>query len=152
MYITIDDISKDINLEKPIDNTKNDRKIGLFRAYFVYTFYNIEKDEKIYLNNGRAINVKKGLYSIEDVKDISNNRVDYNKLTGKSVVDSSIKNFDYYLNNILGLNNENYVNILLSKKSLNFSTNILSTTDNLHNGIPSNNIYTGFVSNGHFVW
>ena len=67
-------------------------------------------------------------------------------MTGKSVVDSSIKKFDYYLNNILGLNNDNYVDTLLSKKSFTFSTNMLSTTGNLHNGIPSHYLYTGFVS------
>ena len=31
-------------------------KIGLIRAYFVYSFYNVEKDEKIHLKNG-SINI-----------------------------------------------------------------------------------------------
>ena len=94
----------------------------------------------------RQINVKKGSYSIKDITDVSINKIECNKLTGKSVVDSSIKNFDYYLNNILGLNNDNYVDTLLSKKSFTFSTNMLSTTDSLHNGIPSHYLYTGSVS------
>ena len=59
MYITIDDISKEINLQKPIDNSNSDRKIGFVRAYFVYTFHNVEENEKIYLTNGKMINIKK---------------------------------------------------------------------------------------------
>ena len=50
MYITIDDISKEINLQKPTDNSNSDRKIGFVRTYFVYTFYNVEENEKILFN------------------------------------------------------------------------------------------------------
>ena len=33
------------------------KKIGLIRAYFVYSFYNIEKDGKIHLKNGEPLKV-----------------------------------------------------------------------------------------------
>ena len=36
-----------------------DKKIGLIRTYFVYSFYNIEKDEKIHLKNDEPLKVKK---------------------------------------------------------------------------------------------
>lgn len=146
MYITIDDITKEINLQSPIDNSKSNKKIGLFRAYFIYTFYNVEKDEKIYLKNKQTIDVKMGSYTIDDIKRVSNNKVDFTKLTGKSIIDNSIERFDYYLNNILGIQNNNDVDTLQSKKSFTFSTNILSTSDNLHNGVPSNDLYTGFAT------
>ena len=49
MYITVDDIKNEISLYHPIDNSNRDMKIGLIPAYFVYSFYNVEKDEKIHL-------------------------------------------------------------------------------------------------------
>ena len=47
MYITADDIKNEISFYYPIDNRLGDKKIGLIRAYFVYSFYNVEKDEKM---------------------------------------------------------------------------------------------------------
>ena len=41
------------------------KKVGLIRAYFVYSFYNVEKDEKIHLKNGETLPVKKGLLDYE---------------------------------------------------------------------------------------
>ena len=52
MYITVNDIKNEISLEYPIDNRNQDKKIGLIRTYFIYSFYNVEKDEKIHLING----------------------------------------------------------------------------------------------------
>ena len=49
MYITVDDIKDEISLHYPIDNRNGDKKVGLIHAYFVYSFYNVEKDEKIHL-------------------------------------------------------------------------------------------------------
>ena len=43
MYITVDDIKNEISLDYPIDNRNGDKKVGLIRAYFVYSFYNVEK-------------------------------------------------------------------------------------------------------------
>ena len=69
MYITVDDIKNGISLDYPIDNRNGDKKVGLIRAYFVYSFYNIEKDEEIHLKNGEP---------------------KYDSLTGKSVIDPTI--------------------------------------------------------------
>ena len=49
MYITVDDIKNEISLDYPIDNRNGDKKVGLIHAYFIYSFYNVEKDEKIHL-------------------------------------------------------------------------------------------------------
>ena len=61
MYITADDIKNEISLEYPIDNRLGDKKIGLIRAYFVYSFYNVEKDEKIHLKNGEHYQLKRAV-------------------------------------------------------------------------------------------
>ena len=47
MYITADDIKNEISFYYPIDNRNGNKKVGLIRAYFVYSFYNVEKDENI---------------------------------------------------------------------------------------------------------
>ena len=46
MYIISDDIKNEISLYYPIDNRNGNKKVGLIRAYFVYSFYNVEKDER----------------------------------------------------------------------------------------------------------
>ena len=46
MYITVDDIKNEIFLGHPIDNRNGNKKVGLIHAYFVYSFYNVEKDER----------------------------------------------------------------------------------------------------------
>ena len=46
MYITADDIDNEISFYYPIDNGFGDKKIGLIRTYFVYSFYKVEKDER----------------------------------------------------------------------------------------------------------
>ena len=38
MYITADDIKNEISLYYPIDNRNGNKKVGLIRAYFVYSF------------------------------------------------------------------------------------------------------------------
>ena len=55
MYITADDIRNEISLKYPIDNKNGDKKVGLIRVYFVYSFYNVKKDEKIHLKNGSTL-------------------------------------------------------------------------------------------------
>ena len=50
------------------------------------------------------------------------------------------------MNKILGINNENYINTLLSKKIFSFKINKLSTTDNVFNGGPSDILYTGYLN------
>ena len=116
MYITVDDIKNEISLDYPIDNRNGDKKVGLIRAYFVYSFYNIEKDEKIHLKNGELLPVKKGCYTIKDIEKVSSGKVKYDSLTGKSVINPTIGRFGPYMNKILGISNGNYVDTLLWKK------------------------------------
>ena len=66
MYITVNDIKNEISLNYPIDNINGNNKVGLIRAYFVYSFYNVKKDEKIHLKNGETLPVKKGCYITKD--------------------------------------------------------------------------------------
>ena len=103
MYITVDNIKNEISLYHPIDNNNQDRKIGLIRSYFVYSFYNVEKDEKIHLKNGETLPVKKGCYTMKDIEKVSSGKVKYDSLTGKLVIDSTISRFDPYMNKILGI-------------------------------------------------
>ena len=49
MYVIADDIEKEISLYYPIDNRNANKKVGLIRAYFIYSFYSVENDEKIHL-------------------------------------------------------------------------------------------------------
>ena len=115
MYITVDDIKNEISLYYPIDNRNEDKKIGLIRAYFIYSFYNVEKDEKIHLKNGETLPVKKGCYTMKEIEKVSSGKVKYNSLTGKSVIDPTITRFGPYMNKILGISNGNYIDMLLSK-------------------------------------
>ena len=63
------------------------------RPYFVYSFNNVEKDEKIHLKNGSSLLVKRGCYTIKDIEKVSSGKVKYDSLTGKSVIDSTITQF-----------------------------------------------------------
>ena len=87
MYISVDDVKNEISLYHPVDNCNRDKKIGLIRAYFVYSFYNVEKDEKIHLKNGSPLLVKRGCYTKKDIEKVSSGKVKYDFLTGKSVID-----------------------------------------------------------------
>ena len=146
MYITVDDIKNEISLEYPIDNRNGDKKVGLIRAYFIYSFYHVEKDEKIHPKNDSTLLVKRGCYTIKDIEKVSSGKVKYDSLTGKSIIDSTISRFGPYMNKILGRSNGNYVDTLLSKKMFSFKINKLSTTDNILNGKPCNVLYTGYLS------
>ena len=145
MYITADDIKNEISFYYPIDNRFGDKKIGLIRAYFVYSFYNVEKDEKIHLKNGSPLLVKRGCYTMKDIEKVSSGKVKYDSLTDKSVIDPTISRFGPYINKILGISNGNYIDTLLSKKMFSFKINKLSTTDNILNGKPCNVLYTGYL-------
>ena len=146
MYITVDDIKNEISLEYPIDNRNGNKKVGLIRAYFVYSFYNVEKDEKIHLKNGSTLLVKRGCYNIKDIEKVSSGKVKYDSLTGKSIIDSTISQFGPYMNKILGISNGYYVDTLLSKKMFSFNINKLSTTDNILNGKSCDVLYTGYLN------
>ena len=117
MYIAADDIKNEI-LYYPIDNRSGNKSIGLIRSYFIYSFYNVENDEKIHLKNGEMLKVKIGCYTMKDIEGVSSRKVKYNSLTGKSVIDSTISLFGPYMNKILGISNGNYIDTLLSKKNV----------------------------------
>ena len=142
MYITVDDIKNEISLKYPIDNRNGNKKVGLIRAYFIYSFYNVEKDEKIHLKNGSPLLVKRGCYTTKDIEKVSSGKVKYDSLTGKSVIDPTISQFGPYMNKILGISNGNYINMLLSRKTFSFKINKLSTTDNILNSKPCDVLYT----------
>ena len=146
MYITADDIKNEISSSYPIDNRFGDKKIGLIRAYFVYSFYNVEKDEKIHLKNVSPLLVKRGCYTVKDIEKVSSGKIKYDSLTGKSVIDASISRFGPYMNKILGISNGNYIDTLLSKKMFSFKINKLSTTDNILNSKPSDALFTGYLN------
>ena len=146
MYITVDDIKNEVSLYYPIDNRNGNKKVGLIRAYFVYSFYNVEKDEKIHLKNGSPLLVKRGCYTKKDIEKVSSGRVKYDSLTGKSVIDPTISRFGLYMNKILGISNGNYIDTLLSKKMFSFKITKLPTTDNMLNGIPCDVLYTDYVN------
>ena len=146
MYITVDDIKNEISLYYPIDNRSGDKKVGLIRAYFVYSFYNVEKDENIHLKNGETLPIKKGCYTKKDIEKVSSGKVKYDSLTGKSVIDPTINRFGPYMNKILGISNGNYIDTLLSKKMFSFKINKLSTTDNILNSKPCDVLHTGYLN------
>ena len=151
MYITVDDIKNEISLYCPIENRNGNKKVGLIRAYFVFSFYNVENDERIHLKNGETLKVKRGCYTMKDTEKVSSDKVKYDSLTGKSVIDPTISRFGPYMNKILGINNGNYIDMLLSKKMFSFKINKLSTTDNILNGKPCDVLYTGYL-NKDIIW
>ena len=146
MYITVDNIKNEISLYYPVDNRNENKKVGLIRAYFIYSFYNVEKDEKIHLKNGSSLLVKRGCYTKKDIEKVSSGKVKYDSLTGKSVIDPTISRFGPYMNKILGISNGNYIDTLLSKKMFSFKINKVSTTDNILNGKPCGILYTGYIN------
>ena len=146
MYITADDIKNEISFYHPIDNRNGNKKVGLIRTYFVYSFYNVENDENIHLKNGEMLKVKRGCYTMKDIEKVSSGKVKYDSLTGKSVIDPTISRFGPYMNKILGISNGNYIDTLLSKKMFSFKVNKLSTTDNILNGKQCDVLYTGYLN------
>ena len=146
MYITADDIEKEISFYYPIDNRSANKKVGLICTYFVYSFYNVENDEIIHLKNGETLKVKRGCYTMEDIERVSSNKVKYDSLTGKSVIDPIISRFGHYMNKILGISNGNYIDTLLSKKMFSFKIKKLSTIDNILSGKPCDVLCTGYLN------
>ena len=122
------------------------KKAGLIRAYFVYSFYNIENDEKIHLKNGETLKFNRGCYTMKDIEKVSSGKIKYNSLIGKSVIDPTISQLGPYTKKILGINNGNYMDTLLSKKIFSFKINKLSAMDNVFNGKPCDVLYTGYLN------
>ena len=78
---------------------------------------------------------------MKDIERVCLNRIKYDSLTGKAGIDPTISRFRPYMNKILGLNNENFIGMLLSKKTFSFKINKLSATDNILNGKPCDVLY-----------
>ena len=74
----------------PIDNRNGNKKVDLIRTHFVYSFYNVESEEKIHLINGKMLKVKRGCYTMKDKEKVSSGKVKSDSLTGKSVIDPTI--------------------------------------------------------------
>ena len=68
MYITVDNIKNKISFDNPIDNRNGNIKVGPDRVYFVFSFYNVENNGKIYLKNGETLKVKKGFYTMKNMR------------------------------------------------------------------------------------
>ena len=102
MYINVDDIKNEVSICNPIDNRKGNKKVGLICAYFIYSFYNVEKDEKIHLKNDESLKVKRGCYTTKYIEKVSSGKVKYDSLTGKSVIDPTISRFGPYMNKNTG--------------------------------------------------
>ena len=76
MYITVDNIKNEISFDYPIDNRNRNKKVGLTHAYFIFSFYYVENDEKIHLKNGEMIEVRRGCYTIKhDRKMLSRDQI-----------------------------------------------------------------------------
>ena len=146
MYITANDIEKEVSSYYPIDNRNANKSIGLIHTHFLFCFYNIERDEKIHLKNGETLKDKRGCYTMKDIEMVSSGKVKYDSLTSKSAIDPTISRFRPHMNKILGITNGNYIDTLLSKKMFSFKINKLSTMDNIFNGMPCDVLYTGYLN------
>ena len=144
MYITVDDIKHEVPLYYPIDNRNGDKKVGLIRAYFVYSFHNVEEDEKIHLKNGSPLLVKKGCNTMKDIEKVSSGKVKYDSLTGKLIIDPTISRFGPYMNKILGISNGNYIDTLLSKKR--FHLKLTNCRDSKMRVLAQTTTFTTFVA------
>ena len=49
---------------------------------------------------------------MKDIEKVSSGKIKYNSLTGKSVIDPTISQLGPYMKKILGMNNENYIDII----------------------------------------
>ena len=83
---------------------------------------------------------------MKNIEKVSSGKVEYDSLTGKSMIDPTISRFGSYMNKILGISNGNYISTLLSKETFSFKINKLSTTDNIFNGKPCDILYTGYLN------
>ena len=84
--------------------------------------------------------------TLQKTEKVSSGKVKCDSLTGKSVIDPTISRFGPYMNEILGIGNGNYIDMLISKKMFSFKIEKLSTTDNILNGKPCDVLYTGYLN------
>ena len=83
---------------------------------------------------------------MKGIEKVYSGKVKYDSLTGKSSIDPTISRFGPYMNKILGINNGNYIDTLLSKKSFHFKVSKLLSMDNVYNGKPCDVLYTGYLN------
>ena len=83
---------------------------------------------------------------MKGIEKVYSGKVKYDSLTGKSSIDPTISQFGPYMNKILGINNGNYIDTLLSKKSFHFKVSKLLSMDNVYNGKPCDVLYTGYLN------
>ena len=83
---------------------------------------------------------------MKDIEKVSSGKVKYDSLTGKSVIDPTIRRFGPYMDKILGISNGNFIDTLPAKKAFSFKINKLSTTDNILNGKPCDVLYAGYLN------
>ena len=83
---------------------------------------------------------------MKDIERVCSGKVKHDSLTGKSIINPTISRFGPYMNKILDVNNENYIDMLLSKKRFHFKIDKLSTNNNIYNGKPSDILYTGYIN------
>ena len=83
---------------------------------------------------------------MKDIEKVSSGKVKDDSLTGKSIIDPTISQVGPYMKKIVGINNGNYIDSLLSKKIFSFKINKLSTTDNIFKGKPCDILYTGYLN------
>ena len=88
---------------------------------------------------------------MKGIEKLSSAKIKYNSLTVNSVIDPTISQLGPYMKKILGINNGNYMDILLSKKIFSFKINKLSTMDNVFHGKPCDVLYTGYL-NKDIIW
>ena len=53
---------------------------------------------------------------MKDIEKVSSGKAKYDSLTGKSVIHSTISQFNPHINKILEVNSQSYIDTLLSKK------------------------------------
>ena len=80
------------------------------------------------------------------IEKVSSGKVKYDSLTGKSAIDPTISRFRPYMKKILGINNGNYTDMLLSKKYFHLKLTNCQPRNNIFNGKPSDILYTGYLN------
>ena len=87
------------------------------------------------LRMAETLKVKRGCYTMKDIEIVSSGKVKYNSLTVKSVIDSTISQFDPHMNKIPGIKKK-YFHLKLTNCQPQIT----------FNGKPSDVLYTGYLN------
>ena len=71
-------------------------------------------------------------------------------MTGKSVIDPTISRFGPYMNNILGISNGNYIDMLLSIKTFHLKLTNCQPLTTYSTNKPCDVLYTGYLNKDSF--